>query len=273
MDAGRALREAPRMFRTLLMAFVLLLSFACGGSKQHPVDGPNDHHEAGHEGEHKHAHGKGVHKHKHGGDDDHSKHRHGADPIGHRFENAEEWAKRFDDPERVKWQMPAKVVELMEIEAGMQVADIGAGTGYFLPYLAAKTGATGAVHGLDIEAGMVDYMKERAAREKLVGVVARVVAMDDPQLEPASLDRVLVVDTWHHLPERVAYAKKVTAGLKPGGTLTIVDFTMETERGPPKKHRLTAESIIEELREAGLTPELLTEPLPDQYIIRAKKAE
>jgi predicted methyltransferase len=258
------------MPRVQLFVLLAALPLACGGSPQHAADGQNEHHGNGHASEHKHAHA-GAHKHKHGGDDDHTKHRHGKEPLGHRFENAEEWAPRFDDPKRDAWQKPTEVIALMEIEPGMHVADIGAGTGYFLPHLASQTGADGTVVGLDIEVDMVRYMSDRVAREKLVGVSARVVATDDPKLAPASLDRILIVDTWHHLPGRVAYSKKLAAGLKPGGTLTIVDFTMETTRGPPKSHRLTSESILGELRAAGLEAELLSENLPDQFIVRGVK--
>lgn len=270
--------KAPCMLRLVITLYLLSLILGCGGgSGQHEasgldqeLEGRGDHHGDHHSGEHKEAHGGGVHKHKHGGADDHIKHDHGK-PLGHRFENAEEWAKRFDDPKRGEWQMPAHVVSLMEIEPGMQVADIGAGTGYFLPYLAAKTGAAGKVEGLDIEPDMVRYMNERAGREKLANVSARIVATDDPGLALASLDRVLIVNTWHHVPARVAYARKLAAGLKPGGTLTFVEFTMETKRGPSLSHRLTADSILSELRAAGLKAEILSENLPDQFVVRARK--
>jgi predicted methyltransferase len=272
VDEGVMLREALRMFRNLILISMLALPLACGAPPQHSSEGNNEHHEEGHASEHKHAHGKGIHKHAHGGEGDHSKHRHGAQPLGHRFEKAAEWAPRFDDPERDQWQKPTEVVALMEIKPGMRVADIGAGTGYFLPHLASQTGAEGSVVGLDIEPDMVRYMSERVVREKLVGVSARVVATDDPELVANSLDRILIVDTWHHMPERVAYSKKLAAGLRPGGTITIVDFTMETTRGPPKSHRLSAESILDELRAAGLQAELLSENLPDQFIVRGTKA-
>jgi hypothetical protein len=60
-------------------------------------------------------------------------------------------------------------------------------------------GPEGKVVGLDIEQDMVRYMSERAQREHLANVTARVVPLDDPQLRAASADRVLIVDTWHHI--------------------------------------------------------------------------
>ncbi len=241
------------MLKSLPYTLITFLGLACGPAQQAPADEP--------ESEPKTKHGPHAH----------DPHAHGDAPLGHRFENAEEWAKRFDDPARDAWQMPAEVVTAMNIEAGMRIADIGAGTGYFLPYLSAAAGASGTVLGLDIEVDMVRYMELRAEREKLLNVSARVVTVADPELSPGTIDRILIVDTWHHLPKREAYAKKLAAALTGGGSIVIVDFTMETERGPPKAHRLSADSIVAELTEAGLRAEIINEPLPDQFIVRASR--
>src|SRR6202030_732069 len=84
----------------------------------------------------------------------------------HRFENAEHWSKEFDDPSRDGWQQPDRVVAAMQIQAGMSVADVGAGTGYFEPYLSRAVGDGGRVLALDVEPDMVRHLTERAAREK-----------------------------------------------------------------------------------------------------------
>jgi predicted methyltransferase len=79
----------------------------------------------------------------------------------------------------------------------------------------------------------------------------------------------LIVDTWHHIGNRVAYAKKLAAALKPGGKIFIVDFTLETTKGPPKQHRLASAQVIEELTQAGLQAKVVDAGLPDQYIVTA----
>ncbi len=250
--------EALRMLRLSLLISLVIGPLACGGSAKPKSDEPT----ASQAGP---VHGPDAHH-----PQTHGHHAHGDKPLGHRFENAEEWAKRFDDPSRDAWQKPADVVALMEITPGMTVADVGAGTGYFLPCLSKAVGDTGTVLGLDIEADMVRYMEMRADNERLGNVKARTVAVADPELSLGSVDRVLIVDTWHHIPDRIAYAKKLAKGLRPGGAVFIVDFTMETERGPHKDHRLSRESIVAELAEAGLATDLLDEELPDQFIVRGR---
>ena len=82
---------------------------------------------------------------------------------------------------------------------------------------------------------------------------------------------MLIVNTWHHISDRHEYAKKVASGLAPDGEVYIVEFTLETERGPPKEHRLAPETVIAELASAGLTASLVAESLPDQYVVVARR--
>ena len=66
------------------------------------------------------------------------------------FDDAEQWAKQFDDPKRDQWQMPERVIAALKLKNGQKVADIGAGTGYFTVRLA-KSSAKPNVFAVDIE--------------------------------------------------------------------------------------------------------------------------
>ena len=139
---------------------------------------------------------------------DHAQHdpsQHHGGGMHRRFDNAEQWAKVFDDPARDAWQQPDRVIAALELSPAMTVADIGAGTGYFTMRLA-KQVPRGQVIATDIEADMVRYLKERATREGVTNVRAEVTPPADPQLAEGSLDRVLVVDVWHHLGDQIGRA-------------------------------------------------------------------
>jgi ubiquinone/menaquinone biosynthesis C-methylase UbiE len=159
------------------------------------------------------------------------------------------------------------VVAALHLAPGSRVADLGAGTGYFLPHLSRAVGPTGKVLGLDIEPDMVRYMTERAAREGLANVEARQVALDDPGLPAGSVDRVLIVDTWHHIDGRAAYAARLRAALAPGGAVYVVDFKQDAHRGPPPELRIKPEQVAEELRRGGLAASITDVALPEQYVV------
>ena len=204
---------------------------------------------------------------------DHAQHgdhaHHGGMP--HRFEDADQWAKVFDDPARDAWQQPDAVIAALELAPAMTVADIGAGTGYFAVRLA-KQLPQGQVIATDIEPDMIRYLKDRATKEGVTNLRAELTPPADPRLADASIDRILVVDVWHHLSDRVAYAKALARGLKPGGMIAVVDFKLDATHGPPKQHRLTPEAIAADLASAGLTHARVSPTvLPEQYIVIARR--
>lgn len=189
----------------------------------------------------------------------------------HRFANAAEWSKTFDDPSREAWQKPQSVIDAMEIAPGMTVADIGAGTGYFEPYLSRAAGPNGKVLALDVEPDMVAHLKDRASKEQLANVEAKQVAPDDPGLSPSSVDRILVVDTWHHIGNRVDYATRLAVALRHGGEVFVVDFTPEAKHGPPPEHRVPQKEVARALETAGLVVRDADVGLPDQYVVAGKR--
>ena len=186
--------------------------------------------------------------------------------MPHRFENAELWAKDFDDPARDAWQRPDLVLTALGLGPHMVIADVGAGTGYFTVRLA-RAVPDGQVLAVDIEPDMIRYVTERAAREQLSNVRAVLSTPSDPKLAAGSVDRILVVDTWHHIDDRPAFARALAAALRPGGKLAIVDFKAGSDRGPPEEHRLAPDEILGDLRAAGMTASLSPTDLPKQYIV------
>ncbi|MEM7585108.1 MAG: class I SAM-dependent methyltransferase, partial [Acidobacteriota bacterium] len=201
----------------------------------------------------------------------HSEHAYAHHAVHHDFSNAEEWAARFDSPERAAWQKPDEVVALLAIEPGMSVVDLGAGTGFFLKHLSQAAGADGVVQALDPEVEMVRYMSQRAEREGLANVEARQIPFDDPELAEGSVDRILIVNTWHHIEEREAYSQKLYDALEPGGRVFIVDFTRDSPSGPPVAARLLPDQVIAELTAGGLEARVVEETLPRQYVVVGRR--
>lgn len=162
--------------------------------------------------------------HHHGGGHAHGGFHHGAERL----------AQVLDDPEREAWQKPRDVVAAATIAEGMVVADIGAGTGYFEPHLSHAVGQSGRVIALDSTPDLVAHMQRRFKQARLGNVDVRLVPPADPGLAAGSVDRVLIVDAWHHLHNRVAYARKLRQALTTTGRIVIVDYPLDAPKGPPR---------------------------------------
>jgi SAM-dependent methyltransferase len=183
----------------------------------------------------------------------------------HRFQNAEQWARFFDDPARDAWQKPDDVIRALTLAPDVLVADIGSGTGYFAVRLA-RAVPQGHVYGVDVEPDMVRYLVERGRREGLTNLTAVEALPHDPRL-PRAVDLVLMVNTYHHIAERPAYFGRLRQSLRPGGRVAIIDFLPDAPGGPPRRARIPAAVVKEEMGRAGYG--LATEHtfLPDQYFL------
>ena len=183
----------------------------------------------------------------------------------HGFSDADKWAQVFDDPQRDAWQKPHQVIEALALKPGAVVADLGAGTGYFSVRLARMV-PKGTVYAVDVEPDMVKYLGQRAAREKLKNMIAVAAAPGDARL-PAKADLVLLVDVYHHIGERERYFRALADSLKPGGRLAVIDFRLDSQRGPPRDARVAPERVKAELKAAGYTLAAQHAFLPDQYFL------
>lgn len=187
-------------------------------------------------------------------------------PGYHRkFNDAKHWVKVFDDPERDKWQLPAKVVESLKVKANDVVADIGAGTGYF-SFRIAKAQPLSRVYAADVEQDMLTFLAEEAKKQNCANVVPFKIKTAKPEL-PEKPNLVLIVDTFHHIDDRVQYFKDLKSSLAPDCRLVIIDFTDKSPVGPPKDHRIDKGEVIAELKESGFALSAEQNILPYQYYL------
>ena len=192
--------------------------------------------------------------------------KHGQEPgYHHTFGNAETWAKEFDDPKRDAWQKPEAILDALQLAQTARVADIGAGTGYFSVRIAKRV-PDGKVFAADVEPDMLRYLGERAHREQLHVLQPVQASADTPNL-PEPVDVALIVDTYHHIDDRVEYFSRLKSSLRPGGRLAIVDFKTDAPEGPPPERRIAPEKVIAELEQAGYALVGRHDFLPRQYFL------
>ena len=183
----------------------------------------------------------------------------------HSFSQADVWAKEFDDPSRDAWQKPEQILDALSLDRSAVVADVGAGTGYFSVRIA-KRAPEGKVFAIDIEPDMLRHLSERAHREHLNTIIP-IVANEESANIPEPVDVILIVDTYHHIGDRIAYFTRLKKSLRPQGRLAIVDFKLDSPEGPPILHRISAEKATEELKAAGYSLVAAHSFLPRQHFL------
>jgi SAM-dependent methyltransferase len=173
-----------------------------------------------------------------------------------------------EEPGREKWQKPEQVLDALGVKAGDTVCDIGAGPGYFALRAAKRVGEKGRVFAVDVDPRILDALRARIERAGARNVTPVLALASDPLLPPSSCDLILIVDTYHHFPDRARYLQRLVALLRSGGRLANVDWHKRpTAVGPPQEHRLAREEFLADAARAGLR--VVAEPsfLPYQYFI------
>jgi arsenite methyltransferase len=177
----------------------------------------------------------------------------------HPPQDANEYAKILNDPERDGWQKPHEVITALNLRKDEVVADIGAGTGYFTLRFARHAAKALAV---DIDARLLEMAKKNAPPN----VETILAAPDDPKLAAGSVDTIFFCDVLHHIEDRPAYYAKLKSALKPGGRIVIIDFhKKKLPVGPPPEMKLEGDAVIAEFRAAGFELAQTWTMLPYQY--------
>lgn len=189
--------------------------------------------------------------------------------------DVEAFAERFEGESREVYALRETLANALELEPGDSVADIGAGTGFFLGPLASRIGHTGRIYAVDIAPRFLEHLRERAHKEGLQNVSVVHGEADSVTLPEASIDLAWVCDTYHHFEYPKATLASIYRALRPGGHLVVVDF----HRIPGKtskwmlEHVRAGQSVFRaEIEAAGFVLE--AEPdvgLLDNYMLRFRR--
>ena len=174
----------------------------------------------------------------------------------------------LEDPARDAYQKPHEVVMALALKEGERIADIGAGAGYFSLRFAQHVGAAGRVFAVDISPDMIIHLNQRVREAGLDNVRTILALPDDPLLPNASVDRIFICETWHHIDNHPQYLALLKRILKPRGQVTIIDFQKrETPVGPPMEMRISREDVVREFEQHGFRLAKEETLLPYQYFL------
>ena len=176
-------------------------------------------------------------------------------------------------PERELEEEPGKVIDEMQLRAGMVVADVGTGVGYFAERMAKKVGSSGKVLANDIQPEMLELLRQRLAQQKIRNVEPVLGDIDDPKLPPASCDYILLVDVYHEFSQPQKMLARMKEALKPTGRLVLVEYRKEDPAVPIRfEHKMSVAEVRAELEAEGYQLDRISRVLPRQHIFFFKAA-
>lgn len=170
----------------------------------------------------------------------------------HPPESPDSYLQALEDPSRAEWQQPEDVIARLDLKPGDEVADLGAGSGYFTLRMAREVGPTGRVYAIDTDPAMLEFIEKRAEEEELENIQTVLADPDNPKLGSESVDLIFICDVLHHISNRQRYYPLLARALKLGGRLVNIDFhKRKLPVGPPEEMKIAKKDIIREAGPAG----------------------
>ena len=178
------------------------------------------------------------------------------------------WLER---PKREKEERTDLLINNLGLRKGDQVADVGAGSGYF-SFRMAELVPEGKIFAVDISPQMLGIVRARIASKKVANVQPVLSTIKDIKLPPNSIDCVLIVDAYHEFSHPREMAQSIFNALREKGRLILIEYRMEDPTVPIKLlHKMTQKQAIKEISQVGLVWKKTLDVLPQQHFMIFEK--
>jgi predicted methyltransferase len=188
--------------------------------------------------------------------------------------NAAQWVERFEREGREIYDHREAIVATALIKPGMTVADIGAGTGLFVPYFSRAVGSRGRVYAVDIVPAFLERIQQRSVAEGLANVRTVLCSERSVELPTSSIDFAFICDVYHHFEFPRSSLASLHRALRPGGEVLLIEF----KRIPGQSSdwvlnhvRAGKEVFTAEIESAGFKQVEEHDLLKDNYVVRFRK--
>lgn len=196
--------------------------------------------------------------------------------INDHYQNPDvsQWRGVFERDGREVWDRRSDIIRVLDLQPGMAIADIGAGTGFFTMLMAREVGPMGKAYAVDIAPEFVKAIELRAKGQGIDNITGIVNDQKSTGLPPQSVDLVFISDTYHHFEYPMTTLQSIHDALRPGGELVVIDF----KRIPGFSSawvmghvRAGEEQVTTEIQSAGFELVQRLDFMQTQYYLRFRK--
>jgi len=123
---------------------------------------------------------------------------------------------------------PIKNVEQCNIQAGMEIADFGSGSGHYSIAAARALISTGRVYAIDIQQELLTKLKNTATHEGLYNIEViwgDIEKLGGTKLKDNSINLVFLSNILFQVENKDMVIKEVKRVLQSGGRVMVVDWT------------------------------------------------
>ena len=166
----------------------------------------------------------------------------------------QQWVNIFERPGREVYDQRQAIVDASKLRPGMDIADIGAGTGLFTRLFAPRVAPSGTVYAIDISKSFIDNILRSCKEQRISNVKGIVNTHTDIGMPANSIDLAFITDTYHHLEFPQQTMASVHRALRKDGRVIIIDFHRDpgTSSNWVMHHvRGNKQQVIQELRDSG----------------------
>ena len=193
---------------------------------------------------------------------------------GYENPNVTQWRGVFERDGREVWDRRDDIIRQLRLQRGQDIADVGAGTGFFTALMAREVAPGGRVYAVDIAQNFVDASVQRSRDQGLTNVVGVVNDQRDVRLPPESVDLIFISDTYHHFEYPQTTLRSIHRALRPDGELVVIDFKRVPGISSPwvMGHvRAGEEKVIAEITAAGFALSERLDFMQTQFYLRFRR--
>jgi len=122
---------------------------------------------------------------------------------------------------------PEKNIEQCGIQAGMDIADLGSGSGFYTIAAAKALASTGAVYAVDAQKDLLTKLKNTATREGLYNIEVvwgDIEKVGGTHLREGSVDFAMLCNVLFQIEDKKNTIQEIKRILKPSGRVLVVDW-------------------------------------------------